>query len=387
MEARRNVRSYCVFSFFCLSIATISAVGAADTPSKGLQCGERIYVAGRKPYAGIGANYDTLFGRLLQNKDDPSSLENLARPAKSGIPFVRFRACGFWPRNAQLYLNDKPEYFRRMDQVVKCAETNHIGLIPSLFWHLGTVAELMGEEPSRLGDPDSKSIAYIKQYTTEMVQRYNGSPAIWGWEFGNEANLGVDLPRRSGREAPAEDRSEAPPVRLATAQLRNAYMAFARAVRRIDPWRTIDSGTSIPRPAGWHNAHGRPRQRDSAVQSYSILLEQNPDPIDLLSVHVYARSQKLSPYGPEKVSDFVGRYSRFAAKSGKPLFMGEFPVRDRREASDYINAIVDNRVPLSAFWTFDNPQQENTLSVTFENERSFVIALAAKANESLRQAP
>ena len=141
-----------------------------------------------------------------------------------------------------------------MDQVVKCAETNHIGLIPSLFWHLGTVAELMGEEPSRLGDPNSKSIAYIKQYTTEMVQRYNGSPAIWGWEFGNEANLGVDLPRRSGREAPAEDRSEAPPVRLATAQLRNAYMAFARAVRRIDPWRTIDSGTSIPRPAGWHNA-------------------------------------------------------------------------------------------------------------------------------------
>ena len=36
MEARRNVRSYRVFSFFCLSIATISAVGAADTPSKGL---------------------------------------------------------------------------------------------------------------------------------------------------------------------------------------------------------------------------------------------------------------------------------------------------------------------------------------------------------------
>ena len=67
--------------------------------------------------------------------------------------------------------------------------------------------------------------------------------------------------------------------------------------------------------------------------------------------------------------------------------MGEFPVPDRREASDYMNAIVNNRVPLSAFWTFDNPQQENTLSVTFENERSFVIALVAKANDSLRQAP
>ena len=64
---------------------------------------------------------------------------------------------------------------------------------PFTLWHLGTVAELMGEEPSRLGDPSSKSIGFIERYTTEMVQRYNNSPAIWGWEFGNEANLGVDL--------------------------------------------------------------------------------------------------------------------------------------------------------------------------------------------------
>ena len=160
----------------------------------------------------IGANYNTLFGQLLQNKDNTSSLDKLARLGKAGIPFVRFRASGFGPENQQLYLTNRPEFFRRMDQVVRCAEQNQIGLIPSLFWRLATVSEVVGESRDRLDRPDGKANAYIRQFTREMVLRYKDSPAIWGWEFGNEANLGVDLPNaRAGS-------------RLTSEQLRTVYV-------------------------------------------------------------------------------------------------------------------------------------------------------------------
>ncbi|MGI8956691.1 MAG: cellulase family glycosylhydrolase [Chthoniobacterales bacterium] len=368
----------------CLFFSTLSASGANEgSQPKGLYVKGGVLMRRGHSYSGIGANYDTLFGRLLQGKSDSSSLDNLALLGDKGIPFVRFRACGFSPRNVDLYLKDRSEYFRRMDQVVRCAEQHHIGLIPSLFWRLATVSEVVGEAPNQLGDPRSKAIAFIKQYTAEMVGRYKDSPAIWGWEFGNEANLGVDLPRSGTGGGRSLFSGGDGGVRLTTDQLGVAYTSFARVVRSIDPSRVIDSGTTIPRPAGWHNANGQPRERDSEAQSYAILSRQNPDPLNLLSVHIYQKSQKLQPYGPESVGQFISRYARYAAKAGKPLFIGEFPTRDRSQTNEYLQAIKDNHVPLSAFWTFDNSQQDRTMNVTFQNERSFVIDLVVKANQGL----
>jgi Cellulase (glycosyl hydrolase family 5) len=380
---RNLIRSLYYSCFFVLPI-TASAVQPGEQ-TKGLFVKNGILMRQGKPYVGIGANYDSLFGRLLQNKDDNSSLENLALLANKGIPFVRFRACGFWPQNGQLYLNDRAEYFRRMDQVVHCAEQHHIGLIPSLFWRLATVNELLGENRDRLADPTGKSTAFIRQYTREMVLRYKDSPAIWGWEFGNEANLGVDNPtqRRGAGEGSGLSESGGG-GKLSTADLRTIYVAFGNVVRSIDPVRVIDSGTTIPRPAAWHNAHGQPRQRDSESQSYAMLLAQNPDPINILSVHIYQKSQKLSPFGPETVGHFISRYSKFATESGKPLFIGEFPTRNREQTQEYLKAIEDNHVPLSAFWVFDNKKQEATMNVTFSNERSFVIDMIAEANKIIR---
>lgn len=347
----------------------------AESSRKGLYVERGRLMKGGQPYAGIGANYDTLFGRLLQNKDDHSSLDNLSMLAAKGIPFVRFRACGFYPENMQLYLTDQAEYFRRMDQVVRCAEKNHIGLIPSLFWRLATFAEAVGEPVARVGDSQSKVSQFIKTYTQALVGRYKDSPAIWGWEFGNEANNGVDNPRRGLSE----------PVRLSSAELAAAYRTWAQTVRRIDPSRVIGTGTTVPRPAAWHSARREPREHDSADQSYAMLLLESPDPVDLLSIHVYQKAQHLAPYGVETLSQFIGRYARYAEKVGKPLFLGEFPVRDPGQAQEYIRALTENRVPLSAFWTFDNSRQEETMNVTFQNSRAFAIDLIGKANQALQK--
>ena len=346
------------------------------------------------PFAAVGANYFGLFGRILQNQNETSTLRNLGRLSQAGIPFVRFRAGGFSPQDWQLYRDNRTEYFRRLDLVVRAAEKEHIGLIPSLFWRQKTIPELVGEAPAQLGNDESNSIAFIRHYTREVVGRYKDSPAIWGWEFGNEGNLVVDFNRRPNRmkemrSGPfgAEQSDADPGVKLTSRQLANAYTEFGRAVRRLDPERIISGGTTVPRPGAWHNARGIWGTRDNEQQSYDALLEQNLDPIDLLSVHIYQKARKLAPYGPETVDHFIGRYAAFARRMGKPLFVGEFPTRDRKQAEEYLAAITKNAVPLSAFWVFDYPPQEGGMNVTFENGLAFVLPLIAEANRKIRERP
>ena len=365
--------------------AKVASAEPAATP-KGLYLRHGALMRAGQPYAGIGANYDTLLGRLIGDKHNTSTLTNLGLLAKKGIPFVRFRASGFFPKDWDLYLRDKPEYFRRFDLVVRAAERDRIGLIPSLFFKLGTVPRIVGEPASEFGNPQSKTIAMMKQYTREVVTRYRDSPAIWGWEFGNAPNEVVDLPGK-GRNAPPfnpTDEDSAPPVGrgISTAQFHTALVIFAQTVRSIDPTRIIESGSAVPRPGAWHRAHGQ-TGRDHAAQTYDALATFAPDPMDVTSIHVYLKPQHLAPWGPETLSHFLGRFVQETAARGKPLFIGEFPLLDRARATEALRAIKENRVPLSAFWVFDHPSQEAHMNVSFENERAFLLELVAQANREL----
>jgi hypothetical protein len=380
----------------CCAFGAASSTLAFDTVNagpKGLYIRDGVLMRQGRPYHGIGANYQLLFARLITNKDDTSSLENLARLGKAGIPFVRFRASGFYTAGQKLYLDNRPEFFRRMDQVVRCAEQNRIGLIPSLFWRFTTVADLVDEQRDQFGNPGSRSNDFIRQFTREMVLRYNNSAAIWGWEFGNEGNLSTDQPNARGRQRKGlfefgTSTEEPNHVRLTSEQLRTAYSAFAETVRKIDPWRIIETGNSMPRKAAWHNARGQFWHPDTTEQTYAMLLSQNPPPMNMISVHIYQRAQRLYPFGPETVSQLIARLMRVSTDAHKPLFIGEFPTRDRAQTDEFLRAIEDNRVPLSAFWVFDYPAQARTMSVDFHNERAFVVDLVAKANAVLeRDAP
>jgi len=104
--------------------------------SLGLTVRDKTVMLEGKPYRGVGANYFSLFSRLLADSKDTSSLNNLAALSKAKIPFVRFMCGGFWPTDQKLYLTNREAFFQRLDRVVRCAESNHVGLVPSLFWNL-----------------------------------------------------------------------------------------------------------------------------------------------------------------------------------------------------------------------------------------------------------
>ncbi|HEY3284732.1 MAG TPA: hypothetical protein VGN26_20865, partial [Armatimonadota bacterium] len=269
------------------------------------------------PYWGCGVNYFDAFARTLERADDRSYEQGFHALSSLGIPFARFMASGFWPVNCRLYQTDRQEYFRRLDAVVRSAERNQVGLIASLFWCYSTVPDLVGEPVDQWGNPKSKTHAFMRRYVREVVTRYRQSPALWGWEFGNEYLLSADLPNATDHRPPVAPELGTPSSRsardeLSSAMVRVAYRAFAREVRRWDPVRVILSGDGFPRPSAWHQRQERSWGQDTKSQYQEVLLRDTPSPMDLLSAHLYeAREQR---FGSDSTAEELLRVSMDAAR-------------------------------------------------------------------------
>jgi hypothetical protein len=133
-----------------------------------------------KPFRAIGVNYFDCFLRTLIDGGDTSYDAGFATLSACGIPFVRFCATGFWPRDMQVYLTNRAEYFRRLDGVVQSAQKHGIGMIPSLFWFDSMVPDIVGEPVDQWANPRSKTQSFMREYVREVVTRYRDNPAIWG---------------------------------------------------------------------------------------------------------------------------------------------------------------------------------------------------------------
>ncbi len=348
------------------------------------------------PYRGMGVNYFNLFQRVLKEHGDISYRRGLEDLSRAGIPFVRFMACGFWPSDWELYLNDRPTYFKLLDDVVRCAEHNRIGLIPSLFWYMATVPDIVGEPMDQLGNPASETSAFIRRYTAEVVGRYRDSPAIWAWEFGNEYNLAVDLPNADKHRPPVWPKLKTALARsardeLSAAMMLTAFDTFAGAVRTLDTRRPLITGNSIPRPHAWHNSAERSWKEDTPAQFEEILKRDNPDPYALLSVHLYPKKEGHSG-GCQSLTDQIVLLQAISARAGKPLFIGEFGAaltlgteEERIRFTEVVDAIVSNGVPLSAMWVFDYAGQEREWNVTFDNRRAYMLRMVADANQRMQR--
>ncbi len=380
------------YATHAVSVDTATAPIVVDNQGQVLKDG--------KPYRGIGFNYFSAFNRRLADPDDTSYREGFAELEKRGIPFVRFAACGFWPVDMRLYVDDKEAYLTLLDDVVRAAEEHHIGLIPSLFWYDACVPDLVGEPRNQWGNPDSKTIAFMRTYTTDIVARYLDSPAIWAWELGNEYNLAVDLPNAAthrpwtvpDRGTP-DSRSEADDLRHD--MLMAALREFGAAVRAIDPNRPITTGHSLPRPSAHHQRTELSWTRDTRDEFSRNLMDVTPDPFNLASVHVYPHVHTTRFEQPYTSYDELIALSLDAARNAnKALFIGEFGARDdeegngpdtaQRESLALLTAIERSDVPLAALWVFDLPNQDSFINVTPTNHRSYLLDAVAAANRRIQ---
>jgi hypothetical protein len=223
----------------------------------------------------------------------------------------------------------------------------------------------------------------MRAYVKDLVTRCRRSPAIWGWEFGNEFNLGADLPNAAQHRPAIVSRLGTPARRSEEDEwsyetIRTAFTAFAREVRRYDPDRVISTGDGFPRPSAWHNWKEKSWTNDTPEQFAAMLTSDNPDPVSLISVHAYGDCSRE-----------IHAAAAAAARAKKPLFVGEFgapgPVeKSEKEFRALLAAIEEAQVPLAALWVYDFKGQDGTWNVTATNGRAYQLRAIAEANARLR---
>ena len=363
-----------------------------------------------KPYYGIGVNYFSMFNFVLDgNTTLDATLGKIDELGENDVPFARF-ASPYWPKDwKDTYLTDKNAYYAVLDKLVARCEKDGVGLIPSLFWNITTIPDIFGEHMCAYADNGSETMAFIRSYTAEFVQRYKDSPAIWGWEFGNEFCNQVDIP---GGYMPAIVVSEGTASsrdavldNMTHEMMENAFVEFGKVVRQYDSTRPIFTGNNEPRGAAWHNAKHDPNQywvADNEDQYYSILCEFNPDPINTFEIRGYCNQPYPISNYPLSLStpdSYFKKMMEFSKRAGKPLFNGEFaassewlePGSNWTQVSDIhvalqqrIDAIVDNGVQLSAYWVYDYFPAEADCNATFNNTRYWVFNMISRANEKFK---
>lgn len=328
-----------------------------------------------------------------------------------GIPFVRFNVSGWSPNDFSLYSTDKNTFFSRLDDVVRCAERENIGLIPSVNFTYWTIPDTVHEHINAYGNPNSATIAFLRQYVHDIVSRYKDSPAIWAWEFGNEYNLPADLDSISNWQTtlpPTYTSLGMPATRTiedipSTADLLVAFQAFEETVHEIDPGALITTGNSIPRSYAEDLRAGNEWANLDTLEDYQAnLLLTNPSGCQLASIHLYPQEIQTPRFTPGHLStyDELTDVTMDACRNaGKALFVGEygaipgdFTGGTAETAAEHINTMMDafaaRKVSLAAYWVYGwyagdpNPGQVDRIA-TFTNERSWILDRIAAENRNI----
>jgi len=403
--------------FLLFSIAVISGCQKIDSHQKesklrGLQVlSDGTLLKDGRPYRGIGVNYFDAFIRTLDNPEDVSYREGFAQLAKRNIPFARFAACGFWANHMKQYQHDREGYFKRLDAVIASAQENGIGLIPTLFWYYACVPDLVGEPMEQWGNPESKTIAFMREYIKDVVLRYKNNPTIWAWEMGNEYLLETDL--GAGDNDPVQfrpwilsefgtptSRSERDDITFE--QVIVAYDEFAKVLKEIDPDRPLITGDAIPRISAFHMRTDDSWDIDALEEFKQNLLEATPEPYKVVSIHFYPEIHhpRFGEQEPRSMKDLFSLFNKIATQSGKALFIGEFgvtlpkdeldPELRKKEFVETVDAIEASGTALAAFWVFDfinpydDPFQEKRIT-RIGNEYEWTLDVIAEANERLQR--
>ncbi|SHN38029.1 Cellulase (glycosyl hydrolase family 5) [Duganella sacchari] len=383
-------------------------LGMALTASAAdFKAGTGVFLLNGKTFYGVGVNYQDAFLRHVESGGkDVSWKAGLATLKTYNIPFIRINAIGFWPENIQKnYMANPTQFYARLDEFMKECAAQNIGVIMDIFWNFPAFSDMLGERVPAWGDTNSKTRVLMRKITTEMVTRYKDNPALWGWEFANEATALMDLPASLNnyqwipRSSTAPARTAADNFTVAT--IMDSLADFTRTVRAIDKTHPIFSGNDRPR----NNAYHLPTKWDlDSPTQFSSILSRDNNVADTVSLHLYPYGE-FAGFGVDTVNPSVvpGNFnniivaalarSRQVDSTGKlidprPLFIGEFGTSDKDLGAavakskfyEMTSTIIASRVPLSAAWVFDWTAQEGTYNITATNSRKYQLERLSEMN-------
>ncbi|MFP6582739.1 MAG: cellulase family glycosylhydrolase, partial [Candidatus Hydrogenedentota bacterium] len=132
--------------------------------------------------------------------------------------------------------------------------------------------------------------------------------------------------------------------------------------------------------------------RDEQVTNLELV---NPDPMNLISVHLYpqhARDDRYEDGHHASYEELLSLVKTVGRDTGKPVFIGEFGTSNKdfqseaEIAEDFerlLSAIVESECDLAAVWNFDfkasNPGQD-PFTITRENHRGYMLDRIRETN-------
>ena len=358
-----------------------------------------------KNYHGIGMNYTDAFTNFLLSPNNVSYKAGFADLNNHKIPFIRFQLMPFYPVQANAFVANPNLLFQQLDIFVKDAETNNIGLIPSVYFNYTVLPDVFGEPISAWGNPLSKTRVFASGFATQLAARYKNSTAIWAWEFTNEFNDWADVPN-GYMYMPVAPSGGTPAARttadnITSTQLNSAYAAFAQSIAMGDPTRIVVSGYDVPR----NNAYNLQRGSwtiDTQAQYQAVSYSQQSAG-NMTTFHIYPGSVTAS-YSARFLNNNVTteQFISVAATVGntncRPTFVGEFGVADDgtqgtpqasfTEFQNMANTIVSSGTPLAAAWVYNFAWQDGkngNYSITSTNAHQNRYNLITQINAALQK--
>ena len=371
--------------------------------------GGEIRLAGEK-FCGFGVNYFGAFAHYWYGDyDDQPFVEAFRKLREYGVDFIRMPFGGYWSDYYESFERDPEEVLRYLDRIVEEAEAQKIGIIVSLFWHDTALPLHLGEHRSAMGDPDSETVRYAKDYASVIVSRYASSPAVWAWEIGNEYNLDADLCDTSGWSWLSGYPGDEPTGLdyFSSEEMLVFYREVSSAIRTYDGWRMIETGNGEMRSFAKASAAASKRMNKSA-HSWQVDWTKNsrrdfdemnavmtPDPIDCLSFHLQQGTgdgsgryvETMDPWG-KSVSqrEYFTAYKEAADAMGKGCVFGEMgdflDMNDAPDLEEHFRALIaDIRasgIQIALTWQFQD--------FTDAGNDGMKLTVIGEANRELKEA-
>lgn len=363
------------------------AAGYAKAEGPRLMLGGRTYRAIgvnmphlSQAYMGTWYHWKQIYGTRERMRQ--SIVEAIEDAAKHRVAFVRFFASPGYPKGtAELYLRDADEYWRQMDEVFDLCRKHDLKLVPSLGilkWH-SDCNELM----TAVLDPESKTYRATYGYVREFVTRYKDDPLVLMWELENEVFLKADVNMKGRRAKPKGVYPKgATGIRekytfedsLRFDMLVKLYKEMATFIKELDPNHLVTSGDSGPREESMCRRLTFPKfkwRNDTIREHLSNLLESQPEPMDVFSIHMYGNFTTKRKVGSLSHLEFLRARVRAIHASRSPAFVGELGQSKPHLQADpeakwtraAIGMLDEEGVALIALWVWHFPWQDKDFNI------------------------
>lgn len=366
----------------------------------GIQMGKSAHGAARMMLAGAqlyttGLNVYNLFAQSWERDNMGTGRidQTIEVLAQEKVPIVRFSCSPFYggdgldnPSKVNqwklYYEKQKEKYFANLEYLAQKCDENHILLIPSFFWAIGSVPMyLTSKDPSDpqvtndLGKEGTRSTEFIRTYTKEVIDVLKDHKCVAAWEFGNEFNLSVDIP---GDGTP-----------WSGSNLAKASKVFADVCMANDPHqRLVMSGYSIMRNSQYNQYTLGTWTTDTFDEYCKINKILYPDPMNGISEHIYGEDRVFADLGSLNLTQTVIRLKEMASSLNKVCYVGEFigPITSKKDyavVEKFYKCFTAQRVQLTLNWCYS---LEGTIEYSYKagtEEGDFVFKTIRQTNVKL----